>query len=449
MHFIVGIELLVSKLFNYKTLIVALGLLCLLPKKSYCQIKVQAPDSVSVQAYKQLVKKTLIGNGVLTGHFEVKAPLGSIALFDFESEQDLVKEGLVLSTGSVDEITGPNDTTNTSTEFFGPGDEDLSKLIGRLTADAVSVEFDFIPYSDSIGFYYFFASEEYPEYVGKGFNDAFAFLIQGPGFPYYTNIARLQVAARSIPITIDNINFISNKEQFISNHLEQDRKILKPRSWQKMLGPAQMLEEMEFDGMTVKLRATAKVYPGEIYRLKIVIADVGDLKYDSGVFLEKESFGSPYSGVAGVDTTALLRKFADHYQDDPEKLEPFLAEYPEAKPAPLPVYVDSVSLSIFFKSDSFLLDAKDKKILEDAVAGLSEGQRYKAVIKGHTDSTGSYAYNVQLSKKRAHSLSKWLMQRRITSSKVEWVADKEPETSNRLPEGREKNRRTEVLLIRQ
>lgn len=409
----------------------------------------QAPDSASIKAYKGLVKKTLIGNGVLTGHFEVKAPIGSIALFNFNSDQDLVKEGLVLSTGSVEKITGPNDTTNTSTEFFGPGDEDLSKLIGRLTADAVSIEFDFIPYSDSIGFYYFFASEEYPEYVGKGFNDAFAFLIQGPGFPYYTNIARLQIASKSIPITIDNINFLSNKEQFITNHLETDRKLLKPKSWQKELGPPEMLNDIEFDGMTVKLRATAKVFPGEIYRLKIVIADVGDLKYDSGVFLEKESFSSPMSGVAGVDTTTLLQKFAVHYKDEPEKLEPFLAAHPSAKIAPAPVYVDSVSLTVFFKSDSFLLDASDKMALEKALSGLSEGQRYKAIIKAHTDSTGDYQYNVQLSKKRAHSISKWLKQNNILSGKVDWVADKEPQTSNQLPEGRGRNRRAEVLLIRQ
>lgn len=444
-----GIELVLSKLFNYKTLMLLVGLICLLPKKSYSQIEVDAPDSATIRAYKKLVKKTLIGNGVLTGHFEVVAPIGSIALFNFKSDQDLVKEGLVLSTGDVAKITGPNDTTNTSTEFFGPGDEDLSKLIGRLTADAVSIEFDFIPYSDSIGFYYFFASEEYPEYVGKGFNDAFAFLIQGPGFPYYTNIARLQVAAKSIPITIDNINFISNKEHFITNHLEEDRKLLKPKSWQKMLEAPQMLNDMEFDGMTVKLRATAKVYPGEIYRLKIVIADVGDLKYDSGVFLEKESFSSPTRGVAGIDTTAMLKKLAAHYESEPEKLKTFIAAHPVVEKVPEPKYIDSFSLSVFFKSDSFLLDRRDKQALEKALASLSSGQEYKAVIKGHTDSTGGYQYNVKLSKRRAHSISLWLKQHNIQSKQVQWVADREPSTSNKLPEGRSKNRRAEIILIRQ
>ncbi|MGB0430565.1 MAG: choice-of-anchor L domain-containing protein [Bacteroidia bacterium] len=146
---------------------------------SKAQIIIDEPTLKTEQAYRELVKKTLIGSGVLTGHFEVKAAPSSIGLFEFD-ESELVTHGLILSTGDVKNIAGPNDTTNTSSEFFTAGDEDLANLIGRLNGDAVSIEFDFIPYADSVGFYYFFASEEYPEYVGKGFNDAFAFLIKVP-----------------------------------------------------------------------------------------------------------------------------------------------------------------------------------------------------------------------------------------------------------------------------
>lgn len=431
----------------YKNLLLTVGVILFSGSVLFGQIEVSTPDSPTVKAYKQLVKKTLIGNGVLTGHFKVTAPMGSVGLFSFNTEKDLVKEGLILSTGNVNDIVGPNDTTNTSTEFFGKGDEDLSKLIGRLTADAVSIEFDFIPYSDSVGFYYFFASEEYPEYVGKGFNDAFAFLIQGPGFPYYTNIARLQIEPKSIPITIDNINFVVNSDHFISNHLDEDRKLLKPKSWQKILDEPEMLQEMEFDGMTVKLRATAKVIPGEIYRLKIVIADVGDLKYDSGVFLEKESFGSPMQGVAGIDTVVLLQKFVSHYKEEPEKLNSFIAAHPAAVEIPEPDYVDSLSLKLFYESDSSSVVPNRKK-LKKALSQLSEGQKYKVVIVGHTDSTGGYQYNVDLSKRRASSTAYWLHKHNIEAKEIEWVADKKPATSNTKPEGRQQNRRVEILFIR-
>lgn len=423
---------------------------CLSPLPLNAQIEIDAPKEDSQEAYRRLVRKTLIGEGVLTGHFEVTAPKGAIALFNFNTSQDLVQEGLLLSTGLATDASGPNDTTNTSTEFFGIGDADLSKLIGRLTSDAVAVEFDFIPYADSIGFFYFFASEEYPEYVGKGFNDAFAFLIKGPGYPYYTNIARLDVKPISIPITIDNVNFINHSNFFISNHLDQDVKLLKPKSRQKELGEPEMLSEIEFDGMTTKLRATAKVIRGEIYRLKIVIADVGDMRYDSGVFLEKESFGSPGGNTESMDTTALLRRFARHYKNDSLKLKKLFTEHPILNEPEKPdKVIDTIQLRVYFPSDSFAVAFQQQKALKQQLANIDQYTIKRVEVKAHTDSTGSLPYNKELSKKRAHSTLVLLKSMGIATNKTQWVADKEPKVSNETIKGRQQNRRVEILIVRE
>ncbi|MFY0673040.1 MAG: choice-of-anchor L domain-containing protein [Bacteroidia bacterium] len=418
----------------------------LLPITVYSQIVIEEPDTKNDEVYKYLVKKTLIGNGVLTGHFDVKAPAGSIGLFDFETSKDLVSKGLILSTGMVSDIKGPNDTTNTSTEFLSAGDKDLSNLIGRLTSDAVSVEFDFIPFSDSIGFYYFFASEEYPEYVGKGFNDAFAFLIKGPGYPYYTNIARLKIGPKIIPISIDNINFVANKDEFITNHLKADKKIIKPKSWQKELSEAEMLKEIEFDGMTKKLRATAKVSAGEVYRLKIVIADVGDMRYDSGVFLEKESFGSPVANVASNDSLAMMKTFAYYYRDDSTKLAEFTKNNPkllikETK------RIDTIAFEVYFDNDEFAL-------LDDHVSAITKylgdvkTEEYKIYLKAHTDSTAGEDYNLQLSKKRRATIYSLLKNKGFSVFSSEALGETQPKYSNKTDEGRQKNRRVEIILIR-
>lgn len=411
------------------------------------QISIEEPDSKTENVYKELVKKTLIGNGVLTGHFEVKAPAGSIGLFEFETEKDLVPNGLILSTGLVSDIQGPNDTTNTSTEFLSAGDKDLSNLIGRLTSDAVSVEFDFIPFSDSIGFYYFFASEEYPEYVGKGFNDAFAFLIQGPGYPYYTNIARLQVGPKIIPISIDNINFITNKHEFISNHLKADKKIIKPKSWQKELNEAEMLNDIEFDGMTKKLKATAKVSTGEIYRLKIVIADVGDMRYDSGVFLEKESFGSPVSNVAASDSLQMMKTFAYYYKDDSTKLADFNKSYPKVI-ADDDVLIDTIAFELYFENDEFDLDKSHINSITTKLAQVSNLSDYNVYLTAHTDSTASENYNLQLSKKRRATIYNYLIKEGIKVYSAEALGETVPKYPNRTEAGRSKNRRVELMLIR-
>lgn len=411
------------------------------------QISIEEPDSKTVDIYKELVKKTLIGNGVLTGHFEVIAPAGSIGLFEFETEKDLVPNGLILSTGLVSEIKGPNDTTNTSTEFLSAGDKDLTNLIGRLTSDAVSVEFDFIPFSDSIGFYYFFASEEYPEYVGKGFNDAFAFLIQGPGYPYYTNIARLQIGPKIIPISIDNINFIVNKDEFITNHLKADKKIIKPKSWQKELNEPQMLNEIEFDGMTKKLRATAKVTPGEIYRLKIVIADVGDMRYDSGVFLEKESFSSPVSNVASSDSLNMLKAFAYHYRNDSTKLAEFTKAHPELKEEKKKI-IDTVAFEVYFDNDKHDLEENHIKAITTYLANVGDINEYKVYLKAHTDSTASENYNLRLSQKRRATIYNYFNKEGIVVYSAEAYGETKPKYSNRTETGRGKNRRVEIILIR-
>ena len=80
-----------------------------------------------------------------------------------------------------------------SSSLFGSGDPDLltiansvPSLIGQSfvvssTGDAVVLEFDFVPSSDTASFNYVFASEEYLTFVNSSFNDVFAFLISGPG----------------------------------------------------------------------------------------------------------------------------------------------------------------------------------------------------------------------------------------------------------------------------
>ena len=72
-------------------------------------------------------------------------------------------------------------------------------------------------------------------------------------------------------------------------------------------------------------------------------------------------------------------------------------------------------------------------------------------IIGHTDSLGTKAHNLNLSYNRAVTVKNYLLQKMGTAAKpiqTKGMADEIPVASNRSPEGRQKNRRVEIVLIK-
>jgi outer membrane protein OmpA-like peptidoglycan-associated protein len=69
-------------------------------------------------------------------------------------------------------------------------------------------------------------------------------------------------------------------------------------------------------------------------------------------------------------------------------------------------------------------------------------------IEGHTDSIGSDDYNQQLSERRAQAVRDYFVQQGINSSAVEarGYGKTEPIASNDTTEGRQQNRRVELIL---
>jgi outer membrane protein OmpA-like peptidoglycan-associated protein len=69
-------------------------------------------------------------------------------------------------------------------------------------------------------------------------------------------------------------------------------------------------------------------------------------------------------------------------------------------------------------------------------------------IEGHTDSVGSDQYNQDLSEHRAEAVRDYFVQQGILSNAVEarGFGKSEPIASNDTPEGRQQNRRVELVL---
>jgi OmpA-OmpF porin, OOP family len=73
----------------------------------------------------------------------------------------------------------------------------------------------------------------------------------------------------------------------------------------------------------------------------------------------------------------------------------------------------------------------------------------KILIEGHTDSTGSSEYNLQLSLLRAESIQSFLVGSGVPADRVTAVGygDTRPEAPNDSETGRQQNRRVEVVIL--
>jgi len=234
------------------------------------------------------VQNVLLGTGVTVSNITINGGPANVSnpqIGEFNAINTNpflgIDSGLVLASGDIAVAIGPNNTGsfNLGGGNLGFGDSDLDILegTGSGTNDAVVLEFDFIPTGDTVVFDFVFGSEEYPEFVNGGYNDAFGFFLSGPGIvgPYTnsaTNIAL--VPGTSTPVTIDNVNSGSNASYYVDNTVNT--------------GP----QSIQFDGYTTPITAIALVQCGVQYHIKITIADVGDALYDSGVFIEGGSFSS-------------------------------------------------------------------------------------------------------------------------------------------------------------
>lgn len=229
-----------------------------------------------------LVQNVLLGSGVTVSNIAYNGSPIAIGQFTANVNNFGLSEGIVMTTGTIENNGngphGPNNSGNSGFDNGVGGNGLLSGIVGGTsTHNAAVLEFDFVPYSDSVRFNYIFASEEYPEYVGTAFNDVFAFYISGPGIAGLQNIAKLP---NGQTVAINNVNSGSNAAYYVSNGNGSQ-------------GPYNSSAlYLQYDGFTKVLTAESKVQCGQTYHLIIALADVGDAFWDSGIFLEANSLSS-------------------------------------------------------------------------------------------------------------------------------------------------------------
>ncbi len=116
----------------------------------------------------------------------------------------------------------------------------------------------------------------------------------------------------------------------------------------------------------------------------------------------------------------------------------------EATPPSATIYVYFISGMVEFadKQSKLQLDALGRALTSKSL----EGALFE--ISGHTDSVGSDAYNMNLSKRRAATVNAYLEQNfAYSTSSVTGYGETRPVASNDTKEGRAKNRRVVITRL--
>ena len=208
-----------------------------------------------------------------------------------------IESGITLTSGDASQAVGPNISDFSGVSNLLAGDADLDALISQSTNDATVLEFDFETTEGDLFFNFVFASEEYNEYVNAGFNDIFAFFLDG------VNIAL--IPGTSTPVSVDNVNGgnpfgtgASNPSLYNNNDPDDP-------------GPPSF--DIEYDGFTNVFTASAVGIGPGTHHIKLAIADIGDYLLDSAVFIQGGSFSDKPPSLC---STAELKVYVSNTGSD-------------------------------------------------------------------------------------------------------------------------------------
>ncbi len=209
----------------------------------------------------------------------------SVALFKDKGGNFPISEGVIIRSGKAKYSEGSYTGANLSSQVNSNSDADLERLNSKSgqspqITDVAFLEFDFVPLSSDFSFNFLFASNEYGEWQCVS-SDVFAFLLTDLTTGETTNLAVIPgtdtpVSVRNIKDNTFNASCESDFPELFSSYHVDDPK-----------GSA-----INMRGYTKLLNASAEINPGKPYRIRLVIGDSNDGKYDSAIFLEAGSFSA-------------------------------------------------------------------------------------------------------------------------------------------------------------
>ena len=228
----------------------------------------------------QVVEDIFLANGIFVSNITFNGAAANSINEQFGSFTDANNEigitsGLVMTTGHVMDAQYLMSGLGITNSYMPQDPDVLAMLTNEFTlGDNATLEFDFIATGDSLDFIYVFGSDEYPEWVESAFNDHFGFLISGPGINGTFSNGAVNIAlipGTTETVGINSLTEFEHSEYYVDNQFS--------------------IAQMGYDAFTTPLHASiGGLTIGEVYHVKLVIADVSDSALDSAVFLQGNSF---------------------------------------------------------------------------------------------------------------------------------------------------------------
>jgi len=161
---------------------------------------------------------------------------------------------------------------------------------------------------------------------------------------------------------------------------------------------------------------------------------------------ENSVLGAIIGGVVGGVAGGVIGKQMDKQA---QKIE---EEIPGAEVTRVGEGIDIIldeNSGVYFDTNKSNINAKSKQNLNKLVTIFKEYADTNIIVDGHTDSSGDDAYNMELSKKRAKSVTNYLISQGISSARLTTYFHGEtlPKHDNSTAEGRAKNRRVEFGVL--
>jgi len=166
----------------------------------------------------------------------------------------------------------------------------------------------------------------------------------------------------------------------------------------------------------------------------------GVIGHAAGSTLLGAILGAAVGGAAGAFIGNYMDKQAAEMQRDLEGAE--IQRIGEG----IKITFDS---GILFDIDKSDLRPVSQANLADLAKILNKYADTNILIEGHTDNTGTDAYNMTLSKDRAQAVALYLATLEVKSARFSTAGygETQPIVMNDTPEGRQKNRRVDIAVI--